>query len=234
MTNKPTTEWQTKTPASGQPSASMDCKPTTEWQMKTPTLAPQSPQIVPIPTPIWTLPSSSDKIWPSNLIEIIRAIKTILPRRPTPPDFTFDLTREAAEQNYMLLMHKHKGSLAALLESQRGSTVGYSSEFRDKATLYHLFARHPNWNRMTPILQNGSEWPLEPLDKDSRRADVDEALAFGNHKGALLQPKLLKQLVTKDVHYRYCLPLPLEKATKIPNILIAPMNIQMQDIDKGV
>ena len=198
-----------------------------------PTFAPQSPQIVPIPTPIWTLPSLSDKIWPSNLIEIIRVIKTIPPRRPTPPIFTFDLTREAAERKYMLLIHKHKGSLAASLESQRDSTVGYGLEFRDEATLYHLFACHPNWNRMTPILRNGSEWPLEPLDEDSQRADVDEALNFGNHKGASLQPELLKQFVSKDVHYGYCLPLPLGKATKIPNILIAPMNIQKQNtIDK--
>ena len=88
----------------------------------------------------------------------------------------------------MLLMHKPKGSLAASLESQRDSTVGYGSEVRNEATLYHLFARHPNWNRMTPILRNGSEWPLEPLDKDSRRVDVDEALNFGNNKGASLQP----------------------------------------------
>jgi len=122
------------------------------------------------------------------LIEIIRAIKTIPPRWPTPPVFTFNLTHKAAERNYMLLMHKHKGSLVASLESQRDSTVGYGSVFRDKATLYHLFAHHPNWNRMTPILRNGSEWPLEPLDEDSRRADVDEALNFGNNKGASLQP----------------------------------------------
>ena len=121
----------------------MDCKPTTKWQTKTPTLAPQSPQIVPIPTPIWTL-SALDEIWPSNLIKIIRAIKTIPPRWPTPPEFTFELTCEAAKRNYMLLMHKHKGSLAASLESQCNSMVGYGSEFRDEATLYHLFARHPN------------------------------------------------------------------------------------------
>jgi hypothetical protein len=229
MTDKPTTKWQVTTPASGQPSALMDCKPTTKWQTKTPTLAPQSPQIVPIRTPIWTLSSPSDKIWPSNLIKIIRAIKTIPPQQPTPPEFTFEVTCEAAERNYMLLMHKHKGSLAASLESQRDSTVGYGSEFRDEATLYHLFARHPTWNWMTPILRNGSKWPLEPLNEDSRRADVDEALAFGNHKGALLQPELLKQLVSEDVHYRYCLPLPLRKATKIPNIPITPMNIQKQN-----
>ena len=82
---------------------------------------------------------------------------------------------------------------------------------------------------MTQILQNRSEWPLEPLDEDSQREDVMEALAFGNHKGASLKPKLLLKLNSKDIHYGYCLPLPLEKATKIPDILIAPMNIQLQN-----
>ena len=105
-------------------------------------------------------------------------------------------------------------------------------EFRDKATLSHLFARHPNRNRMTQILRNGSKWPLKPLTKDKRRTDVAEALTFGNHTGASLQPELLKNLVSKDVHSGYCLPLPLVKATKIPNILITRMNIQKQNTIK--
>ena len=82
---------------------------------------------------------------------------------------------------------------------------------------------------MIEILRHGSKWPLESLDEDKRQADVAEALAFGNHKGALLQPELLKKLVSKDVQHGYCLPLPLAKATKIPSILIAPMNIQKQN-----
>ncbi len=133
----------------------------------------------------------------------------------------------------MVLMHKYKDRLTASLESQQDTTVGYGLEFRNKAALSHLFARHPNWNWMTQILCNGSKWPLEPLAEDRQCADVAEALAFGNHKGASLQSKLLKKLVSKDVHYGYCLPLPPAKATKIPNILIAPMNIQKQNtIDK--
>jgi hypothetical protein len=67
---------------------------------------------------------------------------------------------------------------------------------------------------MTQILQNGSKWPLEPLNEDSKRADVNKALAFGNHKGALMQPELLKKLVSKDVHFGYCLLLLLTKSNK--------------------
>jgi hypothetical protein len=106
---------------------------------------------------------------------------------------------------------------------------GNGLEFRNVNTLSKIYERHPNWNHMSKILTNGSEWPLDPLDKESRRADVEEALFFGNHKGASLQPDLLWKLISMDVHYGYCLPFPLAKATKIPDILIAPFNIQKQN-----
>ncbi len=44
-----------------------------------------------------------------------------------------------------------------------------------------------------------------------------------------MKPDLLLQLMLKDIHFGYCLPLPLAKAEKIPGILIAPMNIQKQN-----
>jgi hypothetical protein len=108
-------------------------------------------------------------------------------------------------------------------------TVGYGSEFQDINTFSNIVQRHPNWTRMSQILTNGLEWPLEPLDKDSRLADVREALIFGNHKGASMQPDLLLHLMLKDIHFGYCPPLPLAKAKKILDILIAPMNIQQQN-----
>ena len=186
-----------------------------------------------IPKPIWSHPPttspSDDETWPTNLMDIIRAIKSMPPRRPTQPEFTFDLTPEAAAKNYLVLMKKYIGDLGALLEVQRNSIVGYGSEFRDVDTLRKIFGWHPNWTRLSKILENGSEWPLEPLDEELRCDDVDTALAFGNHKGVSLQPDLLQKLVSKDVHFGYCLPLPLDKAQKIPGTLLAPMNIQKQN-----
>ncbi len=107
--------------------------------------------------------------------------------------------------------------------------MGYGLEFRDVATLANIFKCHPNWMRMSRILTHGLEWSLEPLDDDCRLADVREALIFGNHKGASMKPDLLLQLMSKAIHFGYCLPLPLAKAEKIPGILIAPMNIQQQN-----
>jgi len=95
-----------------------------------------------IPKPKWSHPPttspSDDETWLTNLMAIIRAIKSMTPRRPTQPEFTFDLTPEAAAKNYLVLMKKYNGNLGALLEAQRNSIVGYGLEFRDVDTLQKI------------------------------------------------------------------------------------------------
>jgi hypothetical protein len=70
-----------------------------------------------------------DNIWPTNLIDIIQAIKKTPPRQPTRPEFSFKLMDKAAEKNYLTLMRKYGGRLTALLEAQQDSMAGYGSEF---------------------------------------------------------------------------------------------------------
>ena len=69
-------------------------------------------------------------------------------------------------------------------------------------------------------LEQGSKWPLQPLDEEIRAKDVEEALVFGNHKGAIQQQDLLKKLVTDNVVRGFALPLPLDKITQIPGVLL--------------
>jgi len=49
------------------------------------------------------------------------------------------------------------------------------------------------------------------LDKSKRFQDIDEALMFGNHKGASSKPALLQELVNDNVIHCFALPLPLSK-----------------------
>ena len=58
---------------------------------------------------------------------------------------------------------------------------------------------------------------------------LEEALAFGNHKGAEQDPKILKELVERDVTHGYGLVLPLEQIKRIPGALLAPMNVMKQN-----
>ena len=62
---------------------------------------------------------------------------------------------------------------------------------------------------------------------------MQEALIFGNHKGASSKSDLLKKLISKDIKYGYSLPIRLESVTQIKGLEMAPMNIMAQNtIDK--
>eukprot|EP00956_Cyclotella_meneghiniana_P017221 scaffold27841_cov34-Cyclotella_meneghiniana.AAC.7 len=143
------------------------------------------------------------------------------------PDILFELNSEAAQKNY-LTMKKHDLDMQRLIESQANTPMCYGSEFRETQLLEPLLVRHPNWSHLKSILENGSDWNLEDLDEEKRRADLLEALEFGNHKGASEQPELLKELLLKDVAYGYCYTVPMNKLTSIPGICVAPMNVQAQ------
>ena len=58
---------------------------------------------------------------------------------------------------------------------------------------------------------------------------MEEALEFGNHKQAEMNPDLLTSLIVDDVTHGFALPLPLEKISRIRGVLIAPLNIASQD-----
>jgi hypothetical protein len=144
------------------------------------------------------------------------------------PIFEFNLSIKAAEKNYIILMGKFKGDLYKALHAQQGLPLQYGSKFKPVSTLAPIFSNHPSWEKVKTVLLDGSTWPLLPLDDQNRLLDTDNALAFGNHKGTDQQPELLLNLVQDDVDRGFTLPLPLNKIKKIPGILLAPLNIQLQ------
>ena len=82
---------------------------------------------------------------------------------------------------------------------------------------------------MQKILKNGSDWPLQNMDNNTRATNLTEALEFQNHKGATENQDLLLNLCSKDVKFGYGLVLPLSKVTRIPGLLMTPMNITQQN-----
>ncbi len=119
---------------------------------------------------------------------------------PTPaaPKFIFELSNDAAAHNLDVLL-KHEFSLGKALDANKGSPLGYGSEFRHPDKLRKIFGLHPLWPRMEAILTHGSRWPLEELCEKDRQKDLEDALTFGNHKGASAKPDLLRNLIGKDV-----------------------------------
>ena len=161
-------------------------------------------------------------------MEAIKAVISTPSVTPAKPEFAFEMTEEAAQKNFCIL-NKYGRDLGRALAAQHKSPLGYGSEFRPTANLIHVFGLHPNWKRMEALLQTGSDWALDNLDMVSKSKDVEEAIQFGNHKGAEDNSELLTSLVNKDVKHGYGLVLPLKKALRIPGLLMAPMNIQKQN-----
>ena len=166
--------------------------------------------------------------WPDNLTAIIKQIISSPLPAPTHPEFTFELTPEAAHRN-LCIINKYKGNLSSAIDAQRLSPCGYGSEFRPTTSLQPLLYLHPTWEKFKTLLTQGSDWPLDPISEEARQADVDEALQFGNHKEATNNPALLMSLITDDVTHGFALPLPLDKIKRIPGVLLAPLNIAIQD-----
>jgi hypothetical protein len=67
------------------------------------------------------------------------------------------------------------------------------------------------------------------IEQRGATIDIEDALAFGNHKGMSQKPELLKKLVWKDVKYGYSLPITLSSVQLIPGLCMAPMNIMAQN-----
>jgi hypothetical protein len=145
--------------------------------------------------------------------------------RQDKPEFSFELTSEAAHKNYLVLKNRYKLDLKAALDANSSSPLGCGSEFKDPKVLEPFFKFCPFWPRLKSILVNGSDWQLEDLDEEKRVSDLKEALAFGNHKGATNKPELLRELVNNDVTYGYALVLPLDKIQSIPLVCMAPTNV---------
>jgi hypothetical protein len=147
---------------------------------------------------------------------------------PLKPLFKFDLSVEAAEKNFILLTHKFGEDLHLTLHNQNGLPLSYGSKFKPASMLESIFRVHPSRQKMKTVPSKGLAWPLLTLDNSKQLKDINNALRFGNHKGADQQQELLLKLVKDNAVRGFALPLPLNKINKILGILLAPLNIQLQ------
>ena len=127
------------------------------------------------------------------------------------------------------ILQKYKIDLTKALKAQENSPLSYVSEFKSTKVLSSIFALNPNWKRVKHILENGSCWPLEKLPMADRLNDLEEALAFDNHKRVEQNPKVLKELVEKGCNTWLSTSLSFEKNKRIPGTLLAPMNVMKQN-----
>ena len=162
--------------------------------------------------------------WPDDLLDRIKQVMGTPCCTPSAPEFKFKLLEEATKQN-LAVLEKYDYNLGRALEAQQDSPLGPGKEFKPPDVLESVFGLHPLWQRMKDFLNDGSKWPLDEISKEERAKDLNEALTFGNHKGASAKLELLLKLIGKDVKYGYSVPIPLKSAKLISGLEMAPMNI---------
>ena len=172
--------------------------------------------------------STATKPRRSKLVRVIAKILASTPRQIHKPTFRFEATVEAAEANFRILQ-ANGGSLEEALRNQPFNPTSFGSEFRDTATLAPLYGTHPGWPKLKSILENGSSFPMEEIDDETRLADLKIALERGNHKSAKGEKaKILVEKTTKEISMGWSLPLLVEHAPQLPNAWYAPMGIAEQ------
>jgi hypothetical protein len=88
------------------------------------------------------------------LVQVIKEISASTTSKPERPEFSFVLTREAAEYNARV-REKYGNDLERAIQAQTRSPVGYVAEFLPREQFVKLFGLHPCWSRMESILTYG-------------------------------------------------------------------------------
>ena len=70
---------------------------------------------------------------------------------------------------------------------------------------------------------------LYPISTEDRLSDLTEALSYGNHKSATIDPPILLNILAKEVAKGWQLPLPIDRLTEIPDIVTGPFGLAFQD-----
>ena len=149
-------------------------------------------------------------------------------RIPDKPPFQFESTPEAAAANAKLLA-SFNYDLELVIENFTTTTLGYGSEFRPTAQLQPLIGRHPNFNSLANVINNGMDYVFtRELDKTTQRKEMLTILARGNHKSAQELPEQVTKLLNKDVTHGFSIPLPVEIVKLIPNAGVQPLGLASQ------
>ena len=162
------------------------------------------------------IPTKTEKRfdWPNDLIDRIKQVMGMPCSTPSAPEFKFEISEEAMQQ-YLAALEKYEFNVGKAFDAQHDSPLGSGMEFCPPDVLRSISGLHPLWNQMEDILQNGSNWLFEEISEKDRASNLQEALIFGNHKGASSKPDLLKKRISKDVRYGYSLLIPLDSMMQI-------------------
>jgi hypothetical protein len=134
---------------------------------------------------------------------------------------------EAATFNSQRLL-EFKFDVEAATQQPQNTILLYGAEFRPTKLLEPLLQNHPNWKQMKSIIENGVEYPLSPIDNDTRLSDIDTMIMRGNHQSTTTpENKLaLTKAIDKEVNHQWAIPLVPSCIKKIPDSSVTPLGVE--------
>ena len=98
------------------------------------------------------------------------------------------------------------------------------------STLEGLLGDHPLWPHLSKILQDGAEFPLQPLSDEDRMTDLSFHMNRGNHKSLSKYASFIEPVILEDVDRGFALPLPIDILQNLPKPSVAPLGCHKQSI----
>jgi hypothetical protein len=172
--------------------------------------------------------SLSPSATPVELPQLIAKIVNTPVPTASQTAFQFELTPAAAIRN-ALILEQHHFDLGKAIRAEGNSPLKYGSEFCPKSILAPLLDRHPNWKYIGKLFTDGCSFIAPKLTETDRLCQLELAMSFGNHKGALKKPQQLLQLLQDDVIHGYNLPVSIDLVYKMHSLVLSPMNIARQN-----
>ncbi|MCP4195054.1 MAG: hypothetical protein GY768_31015, partial [Planctomycetaceae bacterium] len=115
---------------------------------------------------------------------------------PSRPDIMFEVS-DAAQSHNTSLLANHDFDIHKLIESQKGSTMYYGSEFRPLDDLRKLLGGHPNFEELETVLETGMPYRYtQELTETDRMEELTAMIERGNHKSATNNAAVAQKLLT--------------------------------------
>ena len=148
---------------------------------------------------------STNESW---LVTTIKAsLKTPI-QKSEKPIFLFRRTHEEPVRNSKILT-AFKGDLGAEILAHTDIPVNYGSEFRDTTASEKLFLHHEDKTKIINIIQKGSRCHLNPIEKETRKSDLDTMILRGSHKSSrsVINSAVIDKAISKEIDHGWALPL---------------------------
>ena len=145
------------------------------------------------------------------------------------PVLSFKRTQEDSRHNRKML-DVFNVSLGAEMESQKGISLDYGSEFLDINRIKNLFSHHEDKDIIANIIQKVLRYHLSPIEEAASKSYLEANLLRGGHKSSRssLNAAALEKAIYKEVEHIWALPLTIESIRRIKNAGVVPLGVSEQ------